>query len=65
MNDVQLYQLYCSIPKRTVNNQSRIYPNYVVITGRALRRYLMDNIKLENCHITHNSNYFFLFWYIR
>lgn len=35
MNDIQLYQLYCSIPKWTVNNSSRIYPKYVVITGRA------------------------------
>ena len=37
MNDVQLYELYCSIPKWTVNNQSRIYPDYVVLTGRAFR----------------------------
>lgn len=35
MNDIQLYELYCSIPKWTVNNPSRIYPKYVVITGRA------------------------------
>lgn len=37
MNDVQLYELYCSIPKWTVVNQSRIYPDYVRITGRAIR----------------------------
>jgi hypothetical protein len=37
MNDLQLYELYCSIPKRTVYNQSRIYPDYVVITGRAFK----------------------------
>jgi hypothetical protein len=37
MNDVQLYELYCSIPKWTVANQSRIYPDYVRITGRAIR----------------------------
>lgn len=35
MNDVQLYRLYCSIPKWTVDNPSRIYPKYVVITGRS------------------------------
>jgi hypothetical protein len=35
MNDIQLYELYCSIPKWTVDNPSRIYPKYVVITGRA------------------------------
>ena len=35
MNDIQLYELYCSIPKWTVDNHSRIYPKYVVITGRA------------------------------
>lgn len=35
MNDIQLYQFYCSIPKWTVHNPSRIYPKYVVITGRA------------------------------
>jgi hypothetical protein len=35
MNDIQLYKLYCSIPKWTINNPSRIYPKYVVITGRA------------------------------
>ena len=36
MNDVQLYELYCSIPKWTVGNPSRIYPKYVVITGRSI-----------------------------
>ena len=30
MNDLQLYELYCSIPKWTVDNHSRIYPKYVV-----------------------------------
>lgn len=35
MNDIQLYELYCSIPKWAVDNPSRIYPKYVVITGRA------------------------------
>ena len=35
MNDIQLYELYCSIPKWTVNYPSRIYPKYVVITGRS------------------------------
>ena len=35
LNDLQLYELYCSIPKWTVDNPSRIYPKYVVITGRA------------------------------
>lgn len=37
MNDLQLYELYCSIPKWNISNQSRIYPDYVVITGRAFR----------------------------
>jgi hypothetical protein len=35
MNDVQLYELYCSIPKWTIWNRSRIYPKYVVLIGRA------------------------------
>ena len=35
MNDIQLYELYCSIPKWSRTNPSRIYPDYVVITGRA------------------------------
>ena len=35
MNDIQLYELYRSIPKWTVDNPSRIYPKYVVITGRS------------------------------
>lgn len=35
MNDLQLYELYCSIPLRTRCNPSRIYPEYVTITGRA------------------------------
>ena len=37
MNDIQLYELYCSIPKWTVWNRSRIYPKYIVITGRAFK----------------------------
>ena len=37
MNDIQLYELYCSIPKWTIWNRSRIYPKYVVLTGRAFR----------------------------
>lgn len=37
MNDLQLYELYCSIPLWKPCNQSRIYPEYVVITGRAFR----------------------------
>ena len=37
MNDIQLYELYCSIPKWNVTNPSRIYPDYVVITGRAFK----------------------------
>lgn len=35
MNDLQLYELYCSIPLWTRSNQSRIYPDYVILTGRA------------------------------
>lgn len=35
MNDFQLYEYYLSIPLWTVWNPSWIYPNYVVITGRA------------------------------
>ena len=37
MNDIQLYELYRSIPKWRVDNQSRIYPDYVVITELAFR----------------------------
>lgn len=37
MNDLQLYELYCSIPLWKACNQSRIYPDYVVLTGRAFR----------------------------
>lgn len=36
MNDLQLYQLYLSIPLWTVDTPSRIYPKYVVITGRSV-----------------------------
>lgn len=37
MNDWQLYDLYESIPLRSVGTKlwSRLYPKYVVITGRA------------------------------
>lgn len=35
MNDWQLYNLYTSIPLREIGKLSRIYPKYVVITGRA------------------------------
>lgn len=35
LNDLQLYQLYLSIPLWTVDNPSRIYPKYVVRTGRS------------------------------
>ena len=35
MNDVQLYELYESIPLREIGKLSRIYPKYVVITGLA------------------------------
>ena len=36
MNDLQLYELYCSIPLRKIGSPSRIYPEYVTITGRAI-----------------------------
>lgn len=37
MNDLQLYELYKSIPLRPVGLKrwSRLYPEYVVLTGRA------------------------------
>lgn len=37
MNDLQLYYLYKSIPLRPMDPKlwSRLYPKYVVITGRA------------------------------
>ena len=37
MNDLQLYELYLSIPLRPMGQKlwSRLYPKYVVITGRA------------------------------
>lgn len=35
MNDYQLYEYYLSIPKWRIGNHSWIYPEYVVITGRA------------------------------
>lgn len=37
MNDLQLYDLYKSIPLRPMCSKlwSRLYPKYVVITGRA------------------------------
>lgn len=36
MNDLQLYELYCSIPLWNRSNRSRIYPDYVILTGRAI-----------------------------
>lgn len=35
MNDQQLYEYYLSIPKWSRRTQSWIYPDYVVLTGRA------------------------------
>jgi hypothetical protein len=35
MNDLQLYGLYLSIPLTEVGKPSRLYPNYVKITGKA------------------------------
>lgn len=37
MNDLQLYELYKSIPLRPVGLKrwSKLYPEYVVLTGRA------------------------------
>ena len=35
MNDIQLYNYYCSIPLAPPGKRSRIYPKYVKITGRA------------------------------
>lgn len=37
MNDLQLYEYYLSIPKWNIRTQSWIYPDYVVLTGRAFR----------------------------
>ena len=37
MNDLQLYEYYLSIPKWSRRTQSWIYPDYVVLTGRAFR----------------------------
>ena len=36
MNDKQLYSLYLSIPLARPGKLSRIYPRYVVITGRSI-----------------------------
>ena len=36
MNDLQLYELYKSIPLKEIGKPSRIYPKYVVITGRSI-----------------------------
>jgi hypothetical protein len=36
MNDVQLYEYYLSIPLTRPGKRTRIYPKYVVITGRAI-----------------------------
>ena len=35
LNDLQLYELYCSLPLATRTDKSRIYPKYVKITGRS------------------------------
>lgn len=35
MNDIQLYQYYLSIPFSEIGKRSRIYPKYVMITGRS------------------------------
>lgn len=35
LNDLQLYELYCSIPLATISNRGRIYPKYVKIIGRS------------------------------
>lgn len=36
MNAIQLYSLYLSIPLSRPGNLTRIYPKYVVITGRSI-----------------------------
>lgn len=36
LNDLQLYELYCSIPLATIMDKSRIYPKYVKIIGRSI-----------------------------
>lgn len=35
MNILQYYQWYLSIPLKKRGNESRIYPDYVVLTGRS------------------------------
>lgn len=35
LNDLQLYELYCSLSLATVTDKSRIYPKYVKKTGRS------------------------------
>ena len=35
LNDLQLYELYCSLPLATRTDKSRIYPKYVKIRGRS------------------------------
>jgi hypothetical protein len=35
MNDLQLYEYYKTIPLASIGHHSRIYPKYVVITGRS------------------------------
>ena len=35
MNDLQLYDLYRSMPLATVSYRSWLYPRYVKITGRS------------------------------
>jgi hypothetical protein len=48
MNDIQLYQYYLSIPLSEIGKRSRIYPKYVLITGRSFagphphRHYTID-----------------------
>lgn len=36
LNDLQLYELYCSLSLATRTDNSRIYPKYVKITGRSI-----------------------------
>lgn len=36
LNDLQLYYLYLSIPLATIDKPSRIYPKYIVRTGRSM-----------------------------
>ena len=36
MNDLQLFYYYQTIPLTTIHKSTRIYPKYVVITGRSI-----------------------------